>query len=150
MVKHFAHKKTGLWRCKHMNAFYGKFWKLCHICHIDSSWSVHWSVSLRGSEVNRANELAKIVWQRTAVFLTLFCWSCVTCGKRIHKFRVNCLRDTTDVGSAHSLLTRYFSSTWSIRFSFIPLVSSQIFTLLQVGKLLRENWAVKLLWAVQF
>ena len=61
--------------------------------------------------------------------------------ERIHKFPVNCLRDTTDVGSAHSLLTRYFSSAWSISFSLILLVSSQIFPLLQVGKFLRENWA---------
>ena len=70
--------------------------------------------------------------------------------ERIHKFRVNCLRDATDVGSAHSLLTRYFSPAWSISFSLILLGSPQIFTLLQVGKFLRENWAVKLLWAVQF
>ena len=61
--------------------------------------------------------------------------------ERIHKFRVNCLRDAMYVVFAHSLLTRYFSSAWSISFSLILLVSSQIFTLLQAGKFLRENWA---------
>ena len=39
-----------------------------------------------------------------SVKLLIYFW------ERIHKFRVNCLRDATDVGSAHSLLTRYFSS----------------------------------------
>ena len=121
-----------------MNAIYGKFRKLCHIYHI-ALWSVHWSVSFCsvGSEVNRANELAKIACCVSNSFPAKLrdLW------EGIHKFRVNCLRDTTDVGSAHSLLTRYFSSAWSISFSLILLVSSEIFTLLQVGKFLRENWA---------
>ena len=62
--------------------------------------------------------------------------------ERIHKFRVNCLRNAADVGSAHSLLRRYFSPAWSISFSLILLGSPQIFTLLQRVQLLKTSWAL--------
>ena len=111
--------------CKHMNAIYGKFWKLCHICHI-ASWSVHWSVSLCsvGSEVNRVNELAKIAWQRTAVFLPVFRKSYVTSAKeftRLHPL-------TTHAIFLLCLIHQFFSHSFSVFTNFYFALSWKIYT----------------------
>ena len=109
----------GLWRCKHMSAIYGKFRKLCHICHI-ASWSIHWS----------ASAVVAVKWTDGQFIsydsVTKNCWVS-------NSFSLKLRRDWCRL---HPLTTHAtFSSAWSISFSLILLVSSQIFTLLQVGKM---------------
>ena len=98
--------------------------------------------------MNRANEFAKTAWQRTAVFLTLFC-SFFLLGNNSQVSRELSSRRN---GCRFRPLTTHpiFLFCLIHQFFSILLGSPQIFTLLQVGKFLRENWAVKLLWAVQF